>query len=441
MNPHPTSHNPQRSDSDTLVKVEGVSKKFCKSLKRSLWYGVKDVMTELNPFGCSSCLVPSVSLEEQSLNQEQRTNNHELEPAETLPTLRRDEFWAVRDVSFELKRGECLGLIGRNGAGKSTLLKMLNGIIKPDAGRIEIRGRVGALIELSAGFNPILTGRENIYVKGSVLGFSRKEIDKKFDAIVDFAEIEDFIDTPVQNYSSGMKVRLGFAVSAQMEPDVLIIDEVLAVGDVGFRAKCYNTIYEICKNACVIFVSHSMPQVDRLCSSAIMLQKGIETLHTRETGPVIEEYHRLFVSETNSIRQADNVKVSGLTINGDKGPMWHLNTDDEFLLSFELFAPEYEEIEMTLGFLRPSMETLGYVNSRIQGVSIKNRQNSMKCSIKIDQLLLGSGKKILSLMLRDAHTNEIIYWAYAFGAIYMSHSIFIPAPIYFPARFSIEDTD
>ena len=189
---------------DVLVKVEGVSKKFCRNLKRSLWYGVKDISSEL--FGS--------------------TKNSQLRPK---------EFWAVDDVSFELKRGECLGLIGHNGAGKSTLLKMLNGLIKPDKGKITMKGRIGALIELGAGFNPILTGRENIYNNGAVLGFSKKEIDAKFDAIIEFAEIDDFIDTPVQNYSSGMKVRLGFAVAAQMEPDVLIIDEVLAVGDVGFR--------------------------------------------------------------------------------------------------------------------------------------------------------------------------------------------------------------
>ena len=190
-------------DDEVLVKVEGVSKKFCRDLKRSLWYGMKDISSEL--FG---------------IHQNGQ--------------LRKNEFWAVNDVNFELKRGECLGLIGHNGAGKSTLLKMLNGLIKPDKGTITMQGRIGALIELGAGFNPILTGRENIYNNGAVLGFSKKEIDEKFDAIVDFAEIDEFIDTPVQNYSSGMKVRLGFAVAAQMEPDVLIIDEVLAVGDIGF---------------------------------------------------------------------------------------------------------------------------------------------------------------------------------------------------------------
>ena len=166
---------PIPSDPDTLVRVSGVSKKFCLSLKKSLWYGLCDMGRELTG---------------------RRRGEH--------GGLRTKEFWAVNNVSFELKRGECLGLIGRNGAGKTTLLKMLNGLIKPDAGRIEMRGRVGALIALGAGFNPILTGRENIYVNGSVLGLTKKEIGAKLDEIVDFAEIGDFIDTPVQNYSSGM---------------------------------------------------------------------------------------------------------------------------------------------------------------------------------------------------------------------------------------------
>ncbi len=216
--------------SETLIKVEDVSKKFCRSLKKSLWYGMQDLGREITG----------------------RRHGGEGQ-------LRPDEFWAVNDISFELKRGECMGLIGANGAGKSTLLKILNGLIKPDRGQITIQGRIGALIELGAGFNPILTGRENIYVNGSVLGFTRQEIDEKFDSIVEFSEIAEFLDTPVQNYSSGMKVRLGFAVAAQMEPDVLLIDEVLAVGDTGFRMKCLNRIHELLESSAVIFVSHSMP--------------------------------------------------------------------------------------------------------------------------------------------------------------------------------------
>ena len=198
--------------------------------------------------------------------------------------LRTKEFWAVNNVSFELKRGECLGLIGRNGAGKTTLLKMLNGLIKPDAGRIEMRGRVGALIALGAGFNPVLTGRENIYVNGSVLGLSRREIDAKLDEIIDFAEIGDFIDTPVQNYSSGMAVRLGFAVATALEPDILLLDEVLAVGDTAFRGKCFQRIGKLLTNTCVVFVSHDQNQVSRICNHVLWLKNG----HVEYQGDVQE---------------------------------------------------------------------------------------------------------------------------------------------------------
>lgn len=229
---------------ETLIKVEGVSKKFCRSLKRSLWYGMKDIGGEL--FG-------SASQKDQ---------------------LRTDEFWAVKDVSFELKRGECLGLIGRNGAGKTTLLRMLNGLIKPDTGKIEMRGNVGALIALSAGFNPLLTGRENIYIKAAILGITKKEIDNSFDEIVEFAELGEFIDTPVQNYSSGMAVRLGFAIAVKSEPDILLLDEVLAVGDINFQSKCFNALAQFKKQGTAfILVSHNIHHIRRHSGKILYLQR------------------------------------------------------------------------------------------------------------------------------------------------------------------------
>jgi lipopolysaccharide transport system ATP-binding protein len=192
----------------------------------------------------------------------------------TSDKLRRDEFWAVDKVSFKVKRGECLGIIGRNGAGKSTLLKMLNGIIQPDKGKITIKGKVGALIEVGAGFHPMLTGRENVYVNGAILGMSKREIDKKFDEIVAFAELEEFIDMPVKHYSSGMYVRLGFAIATQIQPDILILDEVLAVGDVGFRQKCLARMSLLMSNTAVVFVSHETSIIQRICTRGILLKNG-----------------------------------------------------------------------------------------------------------------------------------------------------------------------
>jgi len=192
-------------EDNLAIKVESVSKKYFKSPKRSMLYGVKDIAR--NTFGLSS---------------------HSDE-------LRKDEFWAVDEVSFEVKKGETLGMIGPNGSGKTTMLKMLNGIFWPDKGKIAVKGRVGALIEVGAGFHPLLTGRENVYINAAILGMTKKETDKKFDDIIKFADIGDFLDVPVKHYSSGMFVCLGFAVAVHCEPEILLVDEVLAVGDLHLQ--------------------------------------------------------------------------------------------------------------------------------------------------------------------------------------------------------------
>jgi lipopolysaccharide transport system ATP-binding protein len=199
--------------------------------------------------------------------------------------LEGEEFWALRDVSFELKPGEALGIIGANGAGKSTSLKLLTKILRPTSGRCFTRGRVGALIEISAGFHPDLTGRENLFLQGAILGMSRQEVARKMDAMIDFSGIADFIDTPVKRYSSGMNARLGFAVAAHVDPDVLLIDEVLAVGDFAFQQKCYERLAEFRRSgAAIVFVSHSMQAIVSLCDQALLLRPGRSAL----MGPVAD---------------------------------------------------------------------------------------------------------------------------------------------------------
>jgi lipopolysaccharide transport system ATP-binding protein len=230
---------------DVMVRVDGVGKKFCRTLKRSLWYGVQDFGADL--IGA-------------------RRNRGR---------LRAGEFWALSDVSLEVRRGESLGLIGRNGAGKTTLLRLMNGLMKPDLGRIEVRGNLQALISLGAGFNPVLTGRENIYVNAAVLGIPKSEIDRKLDEIVAFSGIEAFLDMPVQNYSSGMAVRLGFSVAVHLEPDILLVDEVLAVGDIPFRAKCHRKLAELKQKGIPwILVSHDMGVIRNQTSRSIFLEGG-----------------------------------------------------------------------------------------------------------------------------------------------------------------------
>ena len=189
--------------------------------------------------------------------------------------LKAREFWALKDVSFQIKRGEAVGIIGSNGSGKSTTLKLLSGILKSTRGEVKVNGKLSALIEVAAGFHPDLTGRENIYLNGTILGMRKPEIDRKFDEIVDFSGLEDFIDTPVKRYSSGMYARLGFSVAAHVDPDILLVDEVLSVGDMSFQQRCMEKMQEkIRSEVAVIFVSHNLPAVASLCDRAILLSKG-----------------------------------------------------------------------------------------------------------------------------------------------------------------------
>lgn len=240
---------------EVVIKVEHVSKKYCKSLKRSMLYGMKDIGR--NILGMSS-------------HSEK---------------LRKDEFWALNDVSFEVRKGEALGIIGPNGSGKTTLLKLLNGIFWPDKGKITIKSKVGALIAVGAGFHEMLTGRENVYLNAAVLGMTKKEVDEKFDDIVEFADIGDFIEAPVKYYSSGMFVRLGFAVAAHCDPDILLVDEVLAVGDTAFQRKCLERMNNLRKaGKPIVFVSHNLNAVQALCNRGIYLNKG----EVEATGDAIE---------------------------------------------------------------------------------------------------------------------------------------------------------
>ena len=232
--------------SDIVLSVDSVSKKYCRSLKKGMLYSMADVCRDA--IGVRS-------------------------PSERLRT---GEFWAVSGVSFGLGRGDCIGLIGPNGAGKSTLLKMLNGIIRPDTGAIHISGRVGALIEVGAGFHPLLTGRENIYINGTILGLSKRELDRKFNEIVEFSGLDaDVLDAPVKTYSSGMYVRLGFSIAAHCEPDILLIDEVLAVGDVTFQSACLRKLHDLRKQGkTFILVSHNLVAIQEHCSRAVVFERG-----------------------------------------------------------------------------------------------------------------------------------------------------------------------
>lgn len=250
----------ERRNDEIVVLVEGVSKKFCRDLRRSLFYGVKDIATDL--MGGSR-------------------NSDRLRPG---------EFWALQAVGFQLRRGEALGLVGSNGAGKSTLLRIISGLIKPDTGSVRVRGRLAPLIALGAGFNPVLTGRENIYANMAILGLSTREIEARFQDVMDFAEIWDAIDAPVQTYSSGMAARLGFACAIHTEPEILLIDEVLAVGDIKFKMKCHHKLAKLREQGTAfVLVSHNAHNLLNVCESAIYLSKG-KLVILGETESVIRQY-------------------------------------------------------------------------------------------------------------------------------------------------------
>jgi ABC-type polysaccharide/polyol phosphate transport system ATPase subunit len=242
--------------SDTVIKVENISKRYRLGLKEK----------KADTFAQQMVNVLKYPID----------NFRRIQNLGKFGEEEKGVHWALKDVSFEVKQGDVLGIIGKNGAGKSTLLKILSKITEPTSGRIEVNGRIAALLEVGTGFHPELSGRENIYMNGTILGMSRREIDRKLDEIIDFSGVEKFIDTPIKFYSSGMKVRLGFSVAAHLEPEILIIDEVLAVGDFEFQQKCLGKMEDVAKNQgrSVLFVSHNIQAVSTLTKSAIVLQNG-----------------------------------------------------------------------------------------------------------------------------------------------------------------------
>lgn len=242
---------------ESIIKVKGVSKKYYISHEHQASY---------------TTLVETLSSQAREVFHKFKSR---LNRSNSYSKRSMEEFWALKDVSFEIQVGDRLGILGKNGAGKSTLLKILSRIIEPTNGEIEIRGKISSLLEVGTGFHPELTGRENIFLNGAILGMSKNEIIRKFDEIVAFAEIEKFLDTPVKRFSSGMYTRLGFAIAAHLDPHVLILDEVLAVGDSQFQAKCLKKMQELGQDGrTIIFVSHSPNSVSTLCNKAIYLENG-----------------------------------------------------------------------------------------------------------------------------------------------------------------------
>lgn len=373
---------------DVLISIDHVSKKYCRSHKHSMLYGVYDVARDI--FGLDS-------------------HNDQ---------LRKTEFWAIDDVSFDVKRGECLGIIGPNGAGKSTLLKMLNGILPPDKGKITIRGRVGALIELGAGFHPMLTGRENIYINGAILGVRRKEIERQFDEIVAFSELEDFIDSPVKFYSSGMYVRLGFAVSAHLNPDVLLIDEVLAVGDVAFRLKCFNHVRSLVEGgSAIILVTHSQNDIARVCRRGIVLNHG-KALTSESLPQAVRQYHELMQTPTKETRyqRETPVRVKAVrTLDSQGVASKHFRSGEHVLV--DIHYESQISVDDCIFVIKLASHDLGEFVSftnRVSGQAIPISVGNGSIIVRLRNIPLLGGNYIVQVHMYDAGTKT--FWDQAVPA-------------------------
>ena len=396
---------------EVILSVEDVSKKFCKKLRRSMAYGLTDLTKNL--FGIKP------------------------DSAE----LRKEEFWALKDIDFELRRGDVLGLIGINGSGKTTLLRLLSGIFPPDKGEIMIKGRVGALIALGAGFHPYFSGRENIYLNGAILGISRDELDAHFDKIVEFSEIGDFIDAPVATYSSGMRVRLGFSVAIAMKPDVLLIDEVLAVGDLGFKVKCLNEINELMKNAAVIFVSHSMQFVYRICTKIMVLNEGRIVHYSDDVEGGIDYYHSQFKQVEKRISGSGKATVSDVFLSSDaehanNNGMLCLAYGDNLVVEMNLSINETVENPVIRVFIyNQAMQPVADCWSEQSGFKVSNLQAKSTIRLIFNNVQLHAGVYSIGIAVLNLPDNEILYRSDYLGFFQVKNIPISWAPVVFSGEW------
>jgi lipopolysaccharide transport system ATP-binding protein len=323
------------------------------------------------------------------------------------------EFWALNDVSFEVKRGESMGIIGPNGAGKSTMLKLLSRIIKPNLGTYRVEGRVSALIEVGAGFHQDLTGRENIYLNGTILGMSRKDIRAKEEQIIDFAGVEEFIETPVKRYSSGMKARLGFAVAAHMEPDVLLVDEVLSVGDAKFRQKCISHMHTLlASDVTVIFISHWLDQVRSLCPSTLVLDRGKVIYHGSTEGAISTYLDALG-------NNSSTIGVQQGTCEAELRNIQLCNTDGQEVLGWESGQPTVIECDLVLhqplkAFVQLNLDTIdgryvGTANSDFASDEVPAQPGVHRVRFTFDPMPLAEGEYTLNLRVLGSDPKRYIW--------------------------------
>jgi lipopolysaccharide transport system ATP-binding protein len=365
----------QPSD-EVLLECDGVGKKFSKNLKSSLKYAISDIAKD-----ALGKVFPKKKFSY---------------------SLRKDEFWALKSISLKIRRGECLGLLGSNGAGKSTLLRILSGIIKQDKGSFSINGSIGGIIALGAGFNPILSGRENLSVYAAIKGISQNTLKEKEQEIIEFSELKDFIDAPFRTYSSGMQVRLAFSAAAILEvPDILLIDEVLAVGDMQFIGKCFNLIEDIKKKSAVILVTHSMANIRRFCNRCCLLDNGSITIDNRKIEKVIDEYSMRYYRELNN---SNNFSIS---FNSETNSKFHqdLLRRESISLNFRNIhrAPYLEVILKRFG----NDNVIAFQNAIVKRLPVVKISTEIKQKIAIDLREVPIGNYYFCLSFLDQTGNYI----------------------------------
>jgi lipopolysaccharide transport system ATP-binding protein len=345
-----------------------------------------------------------------------------------------EEFWAVRDVSFEVKPGEALGIIGANGAGKSTTLKLLSRILRPTRGRAEVCGRVGALIEVAAGFHPDLTGRENVFLQGAIMGMKRQEIRRAFDRIVDFAGVGEFIDTPVKRYSSGMNARLGFAIAAHLDPDVLLIDEVLSVGDMAFQERCVARMRELLgRGVPLVFVSHNLSAVQDLCTRAIVLKQG-RAVFDGEPAAAILAYRRAPAAGADLAQAGTQpIRITGVQLVGsERGSVFRTGASLTVRIHYEAVQP-IDNPHFGVDFIRADGVYCAGINTNMDHRDAGRIQGRGQVDLIIPQLWLLPGSYMLTIGILEAHTLgtldvqhgacalSVVSSRHDYGIVYLEH--------------------
>lgn len=393
-----------------VLKSEGLSKKYARDLKMSLKHGLADIGRELTGRPRSSKVRPS-------------------------------EFWALKDINFELARGESLGILGTNGSGKTTLMKIANGLIKPDAGSISVFGNVGALIALGAGFNPVLTGRENIFINAAVYGANNKQTKKLFDEIVNFAELHDAIDAPIRSYSSGMIVRLGFSIAVHvLKPNLLLLDEVLAVGDEQFRVKCFQKVSELkAAGTAIVLVSHNIANIYNFTDKCLHIEKGVQ-LEFGNTMDVGKNYEKFLQKENNAVvetfGQDQNTGIRILNIKGPNGGH-EVQTGEKCIIEFEFLTKNVGKAYLVDAYIRGDGLGPHTLRLNVLGNDMMLKNGEERHRIVLDPLSLPAGTYAIKFYIHDE--DKVIHGiSRVHNLSVTAKSTLLNSPFYQKARISNE---